>query len=72
MNDTQVLIAGAGPTGMVLALWLVRAGVRVRIVDPRMAAGEASRAMAVHARTLEIYSKMGLAEQALEIGRAHV
>ena len=62
MNDTQVLIAGAGPTGMVLALWLVRAGVRVRIVDPRMAAGEASRAMAVHARTLELYDQLGLAE----------
>jgi 2-polyprenyl-6-methoxyphenol hydroxylase-like FAD-dependent oxidoreductase len=62
MNDTQVLIAGAGPTGMVLALWLARAGVRVRIVDPRMAAGEASRAMAVHARTLELYAQLGLAE----------
>ena len=62
MNDTQVLIAGAGPTGMVLALWLARAGVRVRIVDPRMAAGEASRAVAVHARTLELYDQLGLAQ----------
>jgi len=31
--DTDVLIAGAGPTGLVLALWLARLGVRVRIVD---------------------------------------
>ena len=33
MSDTDVLIAGAGPTGLVLALWLQRLGVRVRIVD---------------------------------------
>jgi 2-polyprenyl-6-methoxyphenol hydroxylase-like FAD-dependent oxidoreductase len=62
MKQTQVLIAGAGPTGMVLALWLARAGIRVRIVDPRMTAGEASRAMAVHARTLELYDQLGLAK----------
>ena len=33
MSDTQVLIVGAGPTGLVLALWLNRLGVRVRIID---------------------------------------
>jgi 2-polyprenyl-6-methoxyphenol hydroxylase-like FAD-dependent oxidoreductase len=33
MPDTPVLIAGAGPTGLVLALWLTRLGVKVRIVD---------------------------------------
>ncbi len=33
IHDTDVLIAGAGPTGLVLALWLTRLGVRVRIVD---------------------------------------
>ena len=32
-RDTDVLIVGAGPTGLVLALWLTRLGVRVRIVD---------------------------------------
>ncbi|HEY4143462.1 FAD-dependent monooxygenase [Pinirhizobacter sp.] len=68
MNDTQVLIAGAGPTGMALALWLARDGVRVRIVDPRMAAGEASRAMAVHARTLEFYDQLGLAQAVVAAG----
>ena len=32
-RETEVLIVGAGPTGLVLALWLTRLGVRVRIVD---------------------------------------
>jgi 2-polyprenyl-6-methoxyphenol hydroxylase-like FAD-dependent oxidoreductase len=32
-RETQVLIVGAGPTGLVLALWLTRQGIRVRIID---------------------------------------
>ena len=32
-RDTEVLIVGAGPTGLVMALWLTRLGVRVRIID---------------------------------------
>src|SRR5688500_324324 len=46
--DPQVLIVGAGPTGLVHALWLHRAGVRVRIVDKAPLPGTASRALAVH------------------------
>ena len=53
MNDVDVLIAGAGPTGLVLALCLARAGVRVRIVDKAPAVASTSRALVVHARTLE-------------------
>jgi 2-polyprenyl-6-methoxyphenol hydroxylase-like FAD-dependent oxidoreductase len=68
MNQTQVIVAGAGPTGMVLALWLARAGVRVRIVDPVMAPGQASRAMAVHARTLEFYDQLGLGGRVVGAG----
>jgi len=60
MNHTEVLIAGAGPTGLVLALWLTRQGVTVRIVDKSAGAGETSRAMAVQARTLELYRQMEL------------
>ena len=47
MDETEVLIAGAGPTGLVLALWLVRQGVKVRIVDRSAEPGTSSRAMAV-------------------------
>lgn len=63
MDDTEVLIAGAGPTGLVLALWLVRQGVRVRIVDRSAGPGTSSRAMAVQARTLELYRQLDLADE---------
>src|SRR5690242_1848910 len=52
-DDTDVLIVGAGPTGLVLALWLAQMGARVRIVDKTAEAGTTSRALAVQARTLE-------------------
>lgn len=67
--DTEVLIVGAGPTGLVLALWLTRLGVRVRIVDKTAEAGTTSRALAVQARTLEFYSQVGLADAVVERGR---
>src|SRR5215470_9461677 len=67
MSPVQVLIAGAGPTGLVLALWLTRAGVRVRILDKTAEPGTTSRALAVQARTLEFYRQLGLA--ATVVGR---
>jgi 2-polyprenyl-6-methoxyphenol hydroxylase-like FAD-dependent oxidoreductase len=60
MNDKVVLIAGAGPTGLVLALWLTRLGVTVRIIDKTAEPGTTSRALAVQARTLEFYHQIGL------------
>lgn len=66
--DTEVLICGAGPTGLVLALRLVHSGVRVRIVDAAAEPGTTSRALVVHARTLEFYRQMGLAEAFLVEG----
>ena len=68
-RDTDVLIVGAGPTGLVLALWLTRLGVRVRIVDKTAEPGTTSRALAVQARTLELYSQIGLADAVVERGR---
>jgi 2-polyprenyl-6-methoxyphenol hydroxylase-like FAD-dependent oxidoreductase len=69
IRETDVLIVGAGPTGLVLALWLTRAGVRVRIVDKTPEAGTTSRALAVQARTLEFYQQLGLAKTVVEHGR---
>jgi 2-polyprenyl-6-methoxyphenol hydroxylase-like FAD-dependent oxidoreductase len=69
MRDAQVLIVGAGPTGLVLALWLTRLGIRVRIVDKTTQPGTTSRALAVHARTLEWYSQVGLADEVVARGR---
>jgi 2-polyprenyl-6-methoxyphenol hydroxylase-like FAD-dependent oxidoreductase len=68
-RDTEVLIIGAGPTGLVLALWLTHLGVRVRIVDKTAEPGTTSRALAVQARTLEFYSQIGLADAVVQRGR---
>ena len=63
-TDVPVLIVGAGPTGLVLALWLTRLGVAVRIIDKTAEPGTTSRALAVQARTLEFYRQVGLADAA--------
>src|SRR5438045_3917037 len=64
----DVLIAGAGPTGLVLALWLQRKGARVRIVDEAPQPGTSSRALVIHARTLELYRQLGLADDVVARG----
>ena len=61
MMQSDVLIIGAGPTGLVLALWLTKLGVKVRIVDKTAEPGTTSRALAVQARTLELYRQLDLA-----------
>jgi 2-polyprenyl-6-methoxyphenol hydroxylase-like FAD-dependent oxidoreductase len=66
--DVEVLIAGAGPTGLVLALWLTRLGIKVRIIDKTAEAGTTSRALAVQARTLEFYHQIGLAQAVIDGG----
>lgn len=67
MGD-QVLIVGAGPTGLVLALWLARCQVPFRIIEKNSGPGQASRAMAVQARTLEFYRQLGISEQVIASG----
>src|SRR5690348_18229348 len=62
MMDSDVLIVGAGPTGLVLALGLTRLGVKVRIIDKAAEPGTTSRALAVQARTLELYRQLDLAD----------
>ncbi|QHC96689.1 MULTISPECIES: FAD-dependent oxidoreductase [unclassified Pseudomonas] len=68
MNRSDVLIIGAGPTGLVLALWLSKLGVRVRIIDKTSAPGTTSRALAVQARTLELYRQLDLADTVVRNG----
>src|SRR6202790_4808790 len=68
MPNDQVLIVGAGPTGLVLALWLTLMGVRVRIIDKASEPGATSRALAVQARTLEFYQQLGLAQDVIDRG----
>jgi 2-polyprenyl-6-methoxyphenol hydroxylase-like FAD-dependent oxidoreductase len=64
----DVLIVGAGPTGLVLALWLTRQRVKVRVVDRSEGPGTTSRALAVQARTLELYRQLDLTDAVLEQG----
>ncbi len=65
----DVLIVGAGPTGLVLALWLSHMGVKVRVVDEALEPGTTSRALVVQARTLELYRPFGLADELIRRGR---
>ncbi len=67
--DTDVLVVGAGPTGLMLANQLVRRGVRVQIIDRHPGPSLQTRALGVQARTLEIYSHLGIVDRALELGK---
>jgi 2-polyprenyl-6-methoxyphenol hydroxylase-like FAD-dependent oxidoreductase len=67
-KHSDVLIVGAGPTGLVLALWLTRLGVTPRIIDKTAESGTTSRALAVQARTLELYSQLNLTDAVLTRG----
>src|SRR6185312_2855503 len=66
--DPEVLIAGAGPTGLVLALWLARLGINIRIIDKNPYPAAHSRALAVQARTLEFYQQLGFAHELVDAG----
>lgn len=68
MPAVPVLIVGAGPTGLVLAVWLAKAGVRLRIIDRAAEPGTTSRAVGVQARTLEFYHQLGIAAEVVEAG----
>ena len=69
MSDpVPVLIVGAGPTGLWLALWLTKLGIRVRIVDRAAEPGTTSRALAVHARTMEFGDQIGIAKVLVDAG----
>jgi 2-polyprenyl-6-methoxyphenol hydroxylase-like FAD-dependent oxidoreductase len=68
MIRSDVLIIGAGPTGLVLALWLTKLGVNVRVLDKTAEPGTTSRALAVQARTLELYRQLNLTDAVVERG----
>src|SRR5215470_15485698 len=67
--DTDVLIVGAGPTGLMLANQLVRRGIRILIIDRHTGPSVETKALGVQARTLEIYSHLGIVDRALELGK---
>ena len=66
--NIDVLIVGAGPTGLMLGNQLGRRGVRALIIDRNSGPSIQTKALGVQARTLEIYSHLGIVERALELG----
>ena len=68
-TTTDVLVIGAGPTGLTMANLLTRNGVRVRIVDKKAGPTEETRAIVMHAKTLELLDKLDLADKAVEKGQ---
>ncbi len=65
-QQTSVLIVGAGPTGLAIALWLKKRGIAFRIIDQSSKPGTTSRALAVQSRTLEFYKQLGISDRLLE------
>jgi 2-polyprenyl-6-methoxyphenol hydroxylase-like FAD-dependent oxidoreductase len=68
-SDPDVLIIGAGPTGLVAAAQLAARGVSVRIIDAAPVRSDKSRALGVQARTLELFDKMGVADRLVSLGK---
>ncbi|MGB2920434.1 MAG: FAD-dependent oxidoreductase [Mycobacterium sp.] len=67
-RTADVLIAGAGPSGLTAAIELARRGVPVRIVDAASGPNTETRALGMQARTLELYQHAGLVEPLLDRG----
>lgn len=55
MSNKQVVIVGAGPTGVMLAIELARREVAVRVLDKQASRPQETRAIGIHARTLEVF-----------------
>ena len=68
-SDPEVLVVGAGPVGLVAALFLEQYGVRVKIVDMHQRTTQHSYALAIHPRTLRILEEAGLADALINAGQ---
>jgi 2-polyprenyl-6-methoxyphenol hydroxylase-like FAD-dependent oxidoreductase len=68
MTPVDVVVVGAGPTGLMLACELALSGVSCRILERRAEQPNITRAFAVHARTLELLDARGLADELVSRG----
>jgi 2-polyprenyl-6-methoxyphenol hydroxylase-like FAD-dependent oxidoreductase len=67
--STSVLIVGAGPTGLMMACQLQRFGISFRIIEKNAGPTTQSRALAIQARSLELFAQMGIAQKATQQGK---
>jgi 2-polyprenyl-6-methoxyphenol hydroxylase-like FAD-dependent oxidoreductase len=72
MTQTDVLVAGAGPTGLTLAYDLARRGVAVRIVDRAPEFPHGSRGKGLSPRSLEVLDDLGVVDELLTLGVTHL
>ena len=68
-QHTQVLIIGAGPSGLMMAAQLLRYGIQPIIIDSKEGPTNHSKALAVQARSLEIYRQMGVVDKLVHNGK---
>ena len=68
MYDTDVLVVGAGPSGLTLAASLVSRGIATVVVDAQAAGANTSRAAVVNARTLEVLEDLDVARRLVKEG----
>ena len=67
-DDAQVLIAGAGPVGLLCALLLGRRGLRVRLFEAGLSLQDDPRAATTHPATLEVLGEAGLVDSMTQVG----
>jgi 2-polyprenyl-6-methoxyphenol hydroxylase-like FAD-dependent oxidoreductase len=65
---TEVLVVGAGPVGLAVAVSLVQHGCEVTVIDRQAAGANTSRASVVHPRTLEMLEQLGVTKRLTELG----
>lgn len=66
--DETVLVVGGGPVGLFAALWLTKLGIDVRIVEQKSTGSVHSKALGVHANTLELFARLGVVGPFLDAG----
>ncbi|OIZ99772.1 hypothetical protein BEV13_05030 [Rickettsiella grylli] len=70
--DTDVLIIGAGPSGLMMACQLLRFGIQFRIIDKQSDRVHESRAFAIQAKSMEIFQNLGFVDEFLKCARSTI
>jgi len=68
-DKSEVVIVGAGPTGLLAACLLARYGLKFRIIEKNKGTTTQSRALAIHAASMEIFSQIGIADNFVTLGK---